>query len=40
MADQVAPEIGLELDVAPLIARLLEIDFTAPDGVCFEGLLQ
>ena len=32
------PELPLE-NVAPLVAALLGLDFAAPDGVLFPGLL-
>lgn len=34
----VIPQMGLE-DIAPLIAKLLGLNYTAPDGVLFPGLL-
>ena len=33
------PIIGME-DIAPLIAMLLGIDFNAPDGVLYPGILK
>lgn len=35
----VIPQMGLE-DIAPLIAKLLGLNYTAPDGVLFPGLLK
>lgn len=35
----VAPQMGLT-DVAPIIAKLLQLDFQSPDGVLLPGLLQ
>jgi hypothetical protein len=32
-------KMGLE-DVAPVIATLLGLDFTAPDGVLFPGIIE
>ena len=34
----IIPQMGLE-DIAPLIARLLGLNYTAPDGVLYPGLL-
>lgn len=38
-AQAVADEMAME-DIAPLIARLLGLQFEAPDGVVLEGLLE
>lgn len=35
----VVPVMGLE-DIAPLVAKLLGLKFTAPDGVLYPGLLE
>jgi hypothetical protein len=33
------PEMGMQ-DIAPLVAALLGIPFTAPDGVLLPGILR
>ena len=35
----VIPQMGLE-DIAPIIAQLLHLDFIAPDGVLYPGILK
>ncbi len=35
----VIPQMGLE-DIAPIIAQLLNLDFTAPDGVLYPGIFK
>jgi Type I phosphodiesterase / nucleotide pyrophosphatase len=37
--DVVIPQMGLE-DIAPLIARLLNLDFPSADGILYEGILS
>ncbi len=38
-ASTVIPEMGLE-DIAPLVARLLNIPFNAPDGILLPGIIR
>jgi predicted AlkP superfamily pyrophosphatase or phosphodiesterase len=35
----VVPQMGLE-DIAPVIARLLGLDFKAPDGILLPGITK
>lgn len=38
-AGAIAPELSLT-HIAPLVAELLAVDFDAPDGVLYPGLLS